>query len=165
MEPAKVSSAPARVAHRHHRGNCNARTQAWPPTARRRRIASWRRRTAGLAGADLFPIGYAFRVTSTWAALADPHRREALEALRMRPRTAGELVSLLRLSQPGTSKHLRVLREAGLVDVRSEGRTRVYALAPAPLAELDAFLAPYRRLWSTRLDALERHLDARTEQA
>ena len=103
-------------------------------------------------------------MTSTWGALADPHRREALEALRVRPRTAGELVSLLRLSQPGTSKHLKVLREAGLVDVRNEGRTRVYALAPAPLAELDAFLAPYRRLWSARLDALERHLDSRTEQ-
>jgi DNA-binding transcriptional ArsR family regulator len=70
-----------------------------------------------------------------------------------------ELVDRLGLSQPGTSKHLRVLREAGLVKVRTEAQRRVYALQPRPLAELDAWLAPYRRLWSDSLDALERHLD------
>jgi DNA-binding transcriptional ArsR family regulator len=98
-------------------------------------------------------------VPSTWSALADPHRRAALELLRERPHAAGELVSRLGLTQPGTSKHLRVLREAGLVHVHHEGRRRVYALAPGPLAELDAFLAPYRRLWNRALDDLARHLD------
>ncbi len=77
----------------------------------------------------------------------------------------GELVERLGLTQPGTSKHLRVLREAGLVQVRQEAQRRVYALDPGPLAELDDWLEPYRRLWNERLDALERHLDStRTEE-
>jgi DNA-binding transcriptional ArsR family regulator len=101
---------------------------------------------------------------STWAALADPHRRTVLELLRERPRPVGELVERLRLTQPGTSKHLRVLREAGLVSVRQEGQRRVYALRPAPMAELDAWLAPYRELWTERLDALERHLDTKAKE-
>ena len=72
---------------------------------------------------------------------------------------SGSWSSASALSQPGTSKHLRVLREAGLVQVRREAQRRVYALDPGPLAELDVWLAPYRRLWNERLDALERHLD------
>jgi DNA-binding transcriptional ArsR family regulator len=96
---------------------------------------------------------------TTWAALADPNRRQVIELLLERPRAVNELVERLGLSQPGTSKHLRVLREAGLVKVRTEAQRRVYALQPRPLAELDAWLAPYRRLWSESLDALERHLD------
>jgi DNA-binding transcriptional ArsR family regulator len=96
---------------------------------------------------------------STWAALSDPNRRAVMELLLERPRAVNELVERLGLSQPGTSKHLRVLREAGLVKVRTEAQRRVYALQPRPLAELDAWLAPYRRLWSDSLDALERHLD------
>ncbi len=103
-------------------------------------------------------------VPSTWAALADPHRRTVLELLRERPRPVGELVERLRLTQPGTSKHLRVLRDAGLVSVRQEGQRRVYALRPAPMAELDAWLAPYRELWTDRLDALERHLDRKAQE-
>jgi DNA-binding transcriptional ArsR family regulator len=75
----------------------------------------------------------------------------------------GEIVEATGLTQPGTSKHLRVLREAGLVEVRPDGRRRLYALRPEPLAELDAWLAPYRRHWAGRLDALERHLDAKKE--
>ncbi len=98
-------------------------------------------------------------MASAWSALADPHRRAALELRRERPRPVGELVQRLGLTQPGTSKHLRVLREAGLVQVRVEAQRRVYALDPAPLVELDAWLAPYRRLWGDSLDALERHLD------
>ena len=98
-------------------------------------------------------------MSSTWTALADPHRRAALELLLERPRPVGELVDRLGLSQPGTSKHLRVLREAGLVRVRREAQRRVYAVDPGPMAELDAWLAPYRRLWEESLDALERHLD------
>jgi DNA-binding transcriptional ArsR family regulator len=96
---------------------------------------------------------------STWSVLADPSRRAMLELLLERPRPVGELVDRLRLTQPGTSKHLRVLREAGLVQVRTEAQRRVYALDPGPLAELDVWLAPYRRLWNERLDALGRHLD------
>lgn len=82
-----------------------------------------------------------------------------LALLLERPRPVGELVAHLGLSQPGTSKHLRVLREAGLVQVRREANRRVYALDPGPLNELDAWLAPYRRLWNDSLDALGRHLD------
>jgi DNA-binding transcriptional ArsR family regulator len=96
--------------------------------------------------------------------LAEPNRRRILDLVRDRPRPVGELVKELGLTQPGTSKHLRVLREAGLVEVRPDGRRRLYALRPEPLAELDAWLAPYRRLWSARLDALERHLDATKEE-
>jgi DNA-binding transcriptional ArsR family regulator len=97
--------------------------------------------------------------SSSWAALADPNRRALLGLLLERPRAVNELVERLGLSQPGTSKHLRVLREAGLVQVRREAQRRVYAVEPGPLAELDVWLAPYRRLWNESLDALERHLD------
>jgi DNA-binding transcriptional ArsR family regulator len=96
---------------------------------------------------------------STWSALADPHRRAALELLRERPRSVGELVVGLGLTQPGTSKHLRVLREAGLVTARTDAQRRVYAIDPRPFAEFDSWLAPYRRMWDKHLDALERHLD------
>lgn len=74
-------------------------------------------------------------------------------------RPAGDFVDALPVSQPTVSKHLSVLREAGLVSVRKDANRRVYALNPAPLAELDAWLAPYRRFWTDRLDALEAHLD------
>lgn len=96
---------------------------------------------------------------TTYAALAEPHRREILDLLRGGERSVSELVEPLGLTQPGVSKHLRVLREAGLVAARSEGRHRLYVLRPAPLAELDAWLEPYRAYWSDRLDALERHLE------
>ena len=101
---------------------------------------------------------------ATWAALADPNRRAVLTLLREKPRAVGELVGELRLTQPATSKHLRVLREAGLVRVRTDAQRRIYALDPAPLAELDAWLAPYRTLWNDRLDALGRHLDETQER-
>lgn len=95
----------------------------------------------------------------TWSALADPHRRAMLGLLRERPRAVGELVDLLELSQPSTSKHLRVLREAGLVRARPEAQRRVYEIDPGPLLALEAWLAPYRRLWSDSLDALGRRLE------
>ncbi|MGW5359746.1 ArsR/SmtB family transcription factor [Actinopolymorpha pittospori] len=91
--------------------------------------------------------------------LAEPTRRRILDLLLERPRSVGELVDQLQLSQPGTSKHLRVLRESGFVRVRQDAQRRWYELRPEPLAEVDAWLAPYRRLWENRLDALERHLD------
>jgi DNA-binding transcriptional ArsR family regulator len=96
---------------------------------------------------------------TAFAAVAEPSRRQILDLLRERERPVGELVERLRISQPGVSKHLRVLREAGLVAVRADGRRRLYGLRPAPLAEVDAWLAPYRKHWSERLDALERHLE------
>jgi DNA-binding transcriptional ArsR family regulator len=94
-----------------------------------------------------------------WSALTDPHRRQALELLREEPRTVTELTAALGLTQPGTSKHLRVLRNSGLVRVRVDAQRRVYELDPAPLAALDDWLAPYRRFWDRHLDALGRHLD------
>jgi DNA-binding transcriptional ArsR family regulator len=100
--------------------------------------------------------------TTTWTAVADPHRRAVLELLRERPRAVGELVEYLGLSQPGTSKHLRVLRKAGLVSATPDGQRRVYALNGAALEELDQWLEPYRRFWLERLDALERHLDRKS---
>ena len=96
---------------------------------------------------------------STWAALGDPHRRAMLELLHDSPRAVGELVEITGLTQPGTSKHLRVLRDAGLVRTRTEAQRRIYSLDPRPLVELDAWLEPYRRTWERSLDALERHLD------
>jgi DNA-binding transcriptional ArsR family regulator len=99
-------------------------------------------------------------VTDTlWSALVDPHRRAALDVLRGRPCAVGELAAELGISQPATSKHLRVLRDAGLVRVRTAAQRRIYAIEPARLAELDAWLAPYRKLWNERLDALGEHLD------
>jgi DNA-binding transcriptional ArsR family regulator len=98
-------------------------------------------------------------MASTWTAVADPHRRAVLRLLLDRPRSVGELTEELGLTQPGTSKHLRILRRAGLVRVRRDAQRRVYELDPAPLAELNDWLAPYRRFWGERLDALGRHLD------
>ena len=92
-------------------------------------------------------------------ALAEPNRRRILDLLRAGERPAGELVEALAISQPGVSKHLRLLRESGLVSVRADGQRRLYRLQSAKLAEVDAWLAPYRRAWAGRLDALERHLE------
>ena len=86
-----------------------------------------------------------------WTALADPHRRAIVALLLERPRPVGEIVEACGLSQPSTSKHLKVLREAGLVRVRQDAQRRVYAL--------DAWLAPYRALWNKSLDTLGRRLD------
>ena len=98
-------------------------------------------------------------MTTTFTVLAEPTRRRILDLLLDEPRSVGELVAELGLTQPGTSKHLKVLRDAGLVTVRRDAQRRWYELRPEPLAEIDAWLAPYRRRWSERLDALERHLD------
>jgi DNA-binding transcriptional ArsR family regulator len=93
--------------------------------------------------------------------LADPTRREILTLLSEHERAAGDLVAAFSLSQPAISRHLRVLREAGLVRVRDEGRQRIYQLDAAPLAELDAWLMRYRHFWSARLDVLERRIEER----
>ncbi|WP_344805283.1 ArsR/SmtB family transcription factor [Microlunatus ginsengisoli] len=95
--------------------------------------------------------------------VVEPHRRIILDALRERDRSVGDLVGLLGLAQPTVSKHLKALREAGLVTVRPQAQRRYYRLRPEPLRELDAWLEPYRRAWAERLDALGRHLDAEHE--
>jgi DNA-binding transcriptional ArsR family regulator len=91
--------------------------------------------------------------------LAEPHRRRILDLLRERERPVGDLVAALGLSQPGVSKHLRVLRDAGLVEVRTDAQRRLYRIRTEPLREIDEWLAPYRATWAGRLDALEAHLD------
>ncbi len=90
--------------------------------------------------------------------LAEPRRRRILDTLRRGEASVGALVDALGDSQPLVSKHLRVLREAGLVEVRVDGQRRLYRLRPEPLRELDAWLEPYRRMWRTSLDRLEAHL-------
>jgi DNA-binding transcriptional ArsR family regulator len=96
--------------------------------------------------------------------LAEPTRRRIVEALRRRESSVSDLVAVLDMSQPAISKHLRVLRETGLVSSRAVAQLRIYRLEPAPFRELDAWLAPYRRLWTRHLGALEHHLDQMEEQ-
>lgn len=96
---------------------------------------------------------------TAYTALAEPHRRQILDLLRDGERSVGELVARVKLSQPGVSKHLKILREVGLVGVRREGKQRVYGLQAKPLLEVDLWLEPYRAYWSDRLDALELHLE------
>lgn len=95
---------------------------------------------------------------ATFELLAEPTRRRILDLLRDGERPVGELVDRLSMSQPAVSKHLRVLRDSGLVDVRVDAQRRVYRLRPEPLKEIDAWIEPYRRLWDRRLDRLDRHL-------
>jgi len=102
-------------------------------------------------------------VAVAFEVLAEPNRRRILDLVREGERPVNDLVDALELSQPAVSKHLRILREAGLVEVRTDAQRRLYRVNPGPLRDLDAWLAPYRRLWSSRLDDLERHLDEMTE--
>ncbi len=97
---------------------------------------------------------------SVFAVVAEPRRRELLDLLRTGDASVGALVDRTRMSQPLVSKHLRVLREAGLVDVEVRAQQRRYHLRAEPLADLDAWLEPFREFWSGRLDALEAHVDA-----
>ena len=99
-------------------------------------------------------------VRTSFEVLAQPIRRSILDRLRERPRLVGELAEDLGVTQPLTSKHLRVLRDAGFVTVRIDGPRRWYALRTEPLAELDEWLAPYRWMWESSLDRLGAHLDA-----
>jgi DNA-binding transcriptional ArsR family regulator len=101
---------------------------------------------------------------STFEVLAEPRRREILDLLRDGERPVGDLVERLRLAQPTVSKHLKVLRGAGLVEVRQDAQRRWYRLRPEPLTEIDAWLEPYRRMWTDSLDALERHLETMPDE-
>ena len=101
---------------------------------------------------------------ATFELLAEPNRRRILDLLRDGERPVGELVERLSMSQPAVSKHLRVLRDSGLVDVRVDAQRRMYRLRPDRLREIDAWIAPYRRLWEDRLDRLERQLQTMQEE-
>lgn len=96
---------------------------------------------------------------ATFEVLAERNRRRILDLLRDRERPVGELVDALSISQPAVSKHLRLLRDAGLVEARIDAQRRLYRVRPEPLQEIDQWLAPYRTMWTRSLDALERHLD------
>jgi DNA-binding transcriptional ArsR family regulator len=102
--------------------------------------------------------------STTFELVAEPTRRRILDLVLEQERSVGDLVEQLGLSQPGVSKHLRVLRDGGLVDVRRDAQRRLYRVRPEPLGEIDAWLEPYRRHWAGRLDALERHLDRKELQ-
>ncbi len=93
------------------------------------------------------------------AVLAEPARRRITDVLRRSESSVGDLVAALGMSQPAVSKHLRVLRDAGIVSVRTAAQRRIYRLEPGPFRELDAWLTPYRKLWARHLDKLEQHLD------
>ncbi|HMK72379.1 MAG TPA: metalloregulator ArsR/SmtB family transcription factor [Myxococcaceae bacterium] len=97
--------------------------------------------------------------SSSFAIIAEPNRRAILGLLASSERSVGEIERRLRMPQTSVSKHLRVLREARFVESRVEGKRRVYRVRPEPLREVDAWLAPFRRFWGARVDALERHLD------
>jgi len=97
-------------------------------------------------------------VSTLFDVLADPSRRRVLDLLRDDDRTVTELVDALDMSQPAVSKHLRVLRDAGLVEARVDAQRRIYTLCPEPLADVDAWLAPYRKFWRGKLASLQRHL-------
>jgi DNA-binding transcriptional ArsR family regulator len=97
-------------------------------------------------------------MVSVFDVIAEPHRRRLLDLLGACERSVGELVEQLQLTQPAVSKHLRVLREAGLVEVRGDAQRRLYSVRPEPLRAIDEWLTPYRRMWAASLDDLERHL-------
>jgi DNA-binding transcriptional ArsR family regulator len=105
----------------------------------------------------------AISTLTTLQVLAEPSRQAILDLLREGERPVGELVGHLRLSQPAVSKHLRALKEAGVVEVRQDAQRRYYRIRTQPLAELDDWLSTYRRLWETHLDRLEDHLDSRRQ--
>jgi len=116
---------------------------------------------------DLYVVAHIYGLTyargmpvelTVLEAIAEPTRQRILDAVRNGERSVGELVEQVGMHQPGVSRHLRVLRDAGLVEVRRDAQRRLYRLRPEPLMELDAWLEPYRAEWTSRLDSLERHL-------
>lgn len=111
--------------------------------------------------AHICAMPYVIAMTSTAVleAIAEPTRRRILDALRTGERSVGDLVDIVGMHQPGVSRHLKVLRDAGLVEARRDAQRRLYRLRSEPLQELDAWLEPYRAEWAQRLDALERHLE------
>ena len=104
-------------------------------------------------------MAYIKSVESVFEIIAEPNRRAILSLLVSSEQSVGEIERELRMPQPTVSKHLRVLREAGFVESTVDRQRRLYRLRPEPLQEVDAWLAPFRRVWSAHVDALERHLD------
>jgi DNA-binding transcriptional ArsR family regulator len=104
-------------------------------------------------------------IEATLQALLDPHRRSILDVLREGEQPVAELVKKVGLGQPGMSKHLKVLRDAGIVTVQKSAQQRIYALRPDAMAGLDDWLRPYRELWTNSLDALGRQLDSKGEES
>jgi DNA-binding transcriptional ArsR family regulator len=113
----------------------------------------------------IYSARYISDMESTFAIIAEPSRRAILSLLASCERSVGEIEDRLKLTQPSVSKHLRVLREAGFVESRVDAQRRLYRINPEPLLEIDAWLAPFRRFWSTHVDALERHLDQMDQPA
>jgi len=107
----------------------------------------------------IFSVRYITSVDSVFDILAEPNRRAILNLLASSEQTVGEIERRLQMTQPTVSKHLRVLREAGFVECTVDAQRRVYRLKPEPFQEVEAWLAPFRQVWSAHLDALERHLD------
>ncbi|GLU48391.1 ArsR/SmtB family transcription factor [Nocardiopsis ansamitocini] len=103
-------------------------------------------------------------MANAFEVLAEPRRRQILDLLRGGELPVGELVHRVGLTQPAVSKHLRVLREAGLVEVRQDAQRRLYRLRPGPLAEIDSWLAPYRLLWEQGFDSLAQHLSTMPDE-
>jgi DNA-binding transcriptional ArsR family regulator len=101
---------------------------------------------------------------SVFEIVAEPNRRRILDLLGGGEHPVGELVRELELSQPAVSKHLRILREAGLVDVRGDAQRRLYSVRPEPLRAIDEWLSPYRRMWAASLDRLEKHLETMSDR-
>lgn len=110
----------------------------------------------------IYRLAYIKSVESVFEVVAEPRRRAILSLLASSQRSVGEIERRLRMPQPAVSKHLRVLRDAGFVESTIDAQRRLYRLNPAPLRELDSWLAQFRRFWSIHLDALERHLDGMT---
>ena len=111
----------------------------------------------GLTG--IYLSRYIWDMESAFGIIAEPNRRAILSLLASSERSVSEIEQKLRMPQPSVSKHLRVLRDAGFVEARVDAQRRVYRIRPEPFAEVDAWLAPFRRFWNTHVDALERHLD------
>jgi DNA-binding transcriptional ArsR family regulator len=111
----------------------------------------------------IYVNSYIHSVESTFEVVAEPTRRRILDLLLAGEHAVGDLVAELAMSQPAVSRHLRVLRDAGLVATRTDAQRRLYRLDARPLAAVDEWLAPYRRLWAGRLDSLARHLDEMTD--
>ncbi len=120
---------------------------------------TWSVPTIAFALTSIYRARYIRSMESAFTVLAEPSRRAILTLLASGERSVGDLESALNLSQPSVSKHLRVLRDAGFVEATIDAQRRVYRIRPEPLQEVDAWMAPFRRYWSARVDALERHLD------
>ena len=113
----------------------------------------------GFISLDTYIRPCEYRHVDTFAVLAEPTRRRIVDELRGSERSVGDLVATLGVSQPTVSKHLKVLRDSGLVSCRTAAQQRIYRIEAGPFRDLDSWLAPYRDLWTRHLDALERHLD------